>query len=123
MINYSSVEEAVSNIGYDILYPSYLPDGVKIERVVFTDMGNGTIQIVFSTNFENLWIDITNPTVTPEHLKTFNLYNNGEIDFYILEKSSLYQVFAWHENMEYNIMNNNYDELINILNGIKEIEK
>ena len=124
LISYSSLEEVVLNTGYDILYPSYLPDGVKIDRVVVTDVGNEKVQIIFKTNIENLWIDIINPPITSEeNLKKLDKYNNGEVDFYIFGQASYYQAYLHYGNMEYSIMHNNYDELINILNGMKELEK
>ena len=122
--NYSSVEEAVATIDADILYPTYLPEGVGIERIIVTDNGEGGLKISFFSNNENLWIDIINPAITSEEdLKTLNVYNNGKMDFYILEKATTYQAIACFEHYEYCIVYNNYDELINLLNGIKEIEK
>ena len=122
--NYSSVEEAVAAIGADILYPTYLPEGVEIERIIVTENGEDGLKISFLSNFENLWIDIIAPAQTfSDDLTTYYFYNNGQIDFYILEKSTICQAMAWYKNTEYSILYNNYDELINILNGIKEIEK
>lgn len=123
-LQYSSVEEAISSLEYRILYPSYLPEGVKIERIVVTDNGQGGMKIVFITNDINLSLDVTNSYQTnPENWNEAIIYNVGSIEFYIIEKLGTYQAIGYSDDLEYNVMYHNYDELINILDGIKEIEK
>lgn len=122
--NYSSVEEAIATIDIDILYPSYLPEGVEIERIVVAENGEDGFRILLLSNYENLRIEIIAPTQTSsEDLTTYCIYNNGEFDFYILEKATICQAMIWYKDIEYRVVHNNYYELINILNGIKEIEK
>ena len=124
LINYSSVEEAVSNIGYDILYPSYLPDGVIIERIVLADVGQGEIKIIFVSNDINLHIGISNDISAMDQIdESAEIYNSENIAFEIFYKAGIYQSLGEYEIMKYSVKYDDYDELINILNGIKEIEK
>lgn len=123
---YSSVEEAVSALEHDILYPSYLPEGIKIERIVATDNGQEGTNILFVTNTNEISIRITissAPFVAPS--KDFIEYDNGIIKFYIVKKPETVQVFGEYQGAKYGVVLGNYDELtlINILEGIKEIEK
>ena len=49
--SYSSLEEAVMSTGYNVLYPSHLPSGITIERIVITDVDSkGNIFISYVAN-------------------------------------------------------------------------
>ena len=101
-----------------------MPEGVEIERIVVAENGEDGFRILLLSNYENLRIEIIAPTQTSsEDLTTYCIYNNGEFDFYILEKATICQAMIWYKDIEYRVVHNNYYELINILNGIKEIEK
>lgn len=123
-LQYSSVEEAISSLEYRILYPSYLPEGVKIERIVVTDNGQGGMKIVFITNDINLHIGISNDISAMDQIdESAEIYNSENIAFGIFYKAGIYQSLGEYEKMKYSVKYDDYDELINILNGIKEIEK
>ncbi len=126
LFNYSSIEEAIKSIDSDMLYPTYLPEGIKVDRVVVTNINeNAQMSTAYVTNYKDLSIMMfSNVNTTVDNLENSTLYDGGTIDFYIVETpDKKYQAMAIYENIMYNIKYTNYDELIKILDGIKEIEK
>ena len=123
---YASLEEAVKSTGYDVLYLSNLPRGVEVESVVVSD-GDSTedVVILYVTNNANLSVSIYSYSNSfYPNREDYTIYEDSIIDFYIAEKDDgSYQAIGLYNGMRYSIKYNNYDELINILNGIKEIEK
>ena len=125
LINYSSIEEAIGAIDSNMLYPTYLPVGVKVDRVIIANSKEvPQMSIVYVTNDKNLSIMIApKDDAIVEDLENSTAYEGAIINFYIWEFDGIYQAVGIHNNMKYNIKYNNYDELIKILNVIKEIEK
>ena len=126
LISCTSIEDAVRLIDEEMLYPTYLPDGVKIEKIVATNIDSESqLKVFYITNDSELSIMIdTNIDSDYDDWNNATVYSDSIVDFYIMKKSDgSCQAVGLHNNMRYYIKNNNYDELINILNGIKEIEK
>lgn len=126
LINCTSIADAVKLIDENMLYPTYLPEGVKIEKIAVADVNdNGSIMISYVTNGSNLFIEIySNSNLPPYVLEKATLYEHEFIDFYIIKKTDgSCQAVGLYNDMRYSIKCNNYDELVNILDGIKEIEK
>ena len=122
---YNSLEDAVMATEYDILYPSYLPNGIIIERIVITDVDSkGSIFISYVSNYSDFSITIdTNVDSTHTDWDESIIYKDSIVDFYIVKKSNgSCQAVGVYNDMRYSIKYNNYDELINILNGMKEIK-
>ena len=85
---------------------------------------NDLMSIVIITNDINLSLDVTNSYQTnPDNWNEAIIYDAGSIEFYIIEKFGVYQAIGHYDDLEYNVMYHDYDDLINILNGVKEIEK
>ena len=124
-MEYNSLEEAVKATGYDILYPSYLPKEVNIERIVMAEVdSNGAMAISYVTNNADISISISlNFNLNYPNWDNSIVYSNAIMEFYIVDLEGEFQAVGLYNNMKYSIKYNNYDELINILNGIKEIEK
>ena len=126
LINCTSIADAVKLIDENMLYPTYLPEGVKIEKIVATNVdAESQLKIFYITNDNSLSITIY-ANSDSEHLNWENsiVYKNDFIDFYIVPTiDGNYQAVGLYNDMRYSIKHNDYDELINMLDGIKEIEK
>lgn len=126
LINCTSIADAVKLIDENMLYPTYLPEGVKIEKIVATNVDEESqLKIFYVSNDSELSIMIdTNIDSDYDDWNNATVYSDSIVDFYIMKKSDgSCQAVGLHNNMRYYIKNNNYEELINILDGIKEIEK
>ena len=120
---YSSLEQAIKATEVDILYPSYLPNGVKIERIVVTKEED-QVMISYITNDSGLSIRITVEVDSISDIQeNSKLYRSPIMDFYTMSKSEIIQATGVYKENKYDIQYNNYAELAKILNGLKEIEK
>ena len=126
IFTYSSTEEAVKSIDSNMLYPTYLPNGVKMERIVVMEYEDRNSKVIYYiTNNENLSITINyNFNLIYPDLEYSAVHTDSIIDFYIMKMDeTCYQAVGISDNIRYSIKYNNYDELINILNGMKVFEK
>lgn len=125
--NYSSVEEAVEAVGWDVFYPTYMPEGTKTERIVIVELDDkGASCIMIVTNNKNLFMATTNIYKNAiEDLRDTTIYETESLKWYIIDTkpNGNYQAMAHYENIEYCVAYNDYDELLKILDGFKEIEK
>lgn len=122
--SYSSLEDALKSVDENILYPSYLPNSVKIERIFIVKSDDGSISISFITNDDNISIRMTtNVTSISDLEKNSNLYKSSNIDFYLFEEDGIYQSTGLLKNVRYSIKYTDYDEMLNIMDGFKEIKK
>ena len=75
---------------------------------------NTNFSIIVDSDVDSTHIDWNNSIICE--------YSN--IKFYIIQTiDGSYQATGLYNNMRYSIKYNNYEELINVLNGIREIEK
>ena len=126
IFTYSSIEEAIKSIHSEMLYPTYLPDGVKMERIVVMDYDDSNSRaICYIANDDKLSITINyNFNLIYPDLEYSTVHAGSIIEFYIIKTiDGGYQAVSINNNTRYSVKYNNYDELINILNGLKEIEK
>lgn len=117
-IAYSSIEELMQTEGYDILYPTTLPDGIEITKISQQVVNED--YVIYSIQFtnENLSVMISNRcNVTQEDLLQYEFYKTENLIFYIEKISdNSYQATAHDEKYEYLIYSDNYDVLKTILN-------
>ena len=121
--SFNSVEDAINEMQYNILDFTYLPNGIRIEKIIATTTKDGEA-ISFVTNDKNLYIRVTigAESVLGDKDDVY-IHQSGLIDYYIIEESEVYQAEGIYENVNYGIQYNNYYELLKILDGLKEIEK
>ncbi len=124
---YDSVEEALKAGGFEgILYPTKLPEGVKIERVVYSNDGDDS---KYRLNF------ICSSDTISYRVFLYKKYNSEDWDsedsitinqreFHIIPytDSGYYQASIEHNGYQYIITSTNYNSIIDILNSIKEIK-
>ena len=125
VVTYNSIEELLQAEGYDIMYPSDLPDGVKITKI--SEQSVSEKEIVYCYQFTDETLFIMASTVSrfpPEKLEKYDQLKNDSILAYFMKKeNSEYQIIAYDERYEYSIYGSDYDALIKILNGMRGIEK
>lgn len=122
---YATVEEFLQAEGLDILYPTVLPDGVKVEKIVQTFYGEGKFDLTFVFNTSSIQYSVYN----------FDLYRFQITDAYeviecnnyafsvLISSSGAYQANNISESYAYCISCENYDELKNIVNELEETER
>ena len=124
---YDSVEEALKAGGFEgILYPTELPEGVKIERIVHLNNGNANMhEISFMLNSPNISYRIFN---SKKHqmdswsaIETLNINNRVYIIAY-MQDIQQYQAGCYHNGYEHIIMASEYENLISIINSMEEIK-
>lgn len=126
IISCTSIADAVKLIDENMLYPTYLPEGVKIEKIVATNVdaesqlkifyvsNDSELSIMIDTNIDSDYADWNNATI----------YSDAIVNFYLIKTvDGDYQAVGVHEKLRYIVKYNDYSELIDILGGIKEIEK
>ena len=124
--NYPTAEDAIKSLNMDLLYPSYLPERVKIEKIAITDIDDSESKLVYyvANNSEfsiELYVD---ENVSLPNWENAIIYENDNTDFYIIKTvDGNYQAVGLYNNVRYSIVYIDYDELIKILNGFKEIGK
>ena len=123
--SYTSFEDAIEAIDEDILYPSYLPDGVRVERIVVTkSKADEKVMVSYITNDKNLYIRVTIGTkATLDYEENAYIYESALSEYYIIRENQIYQASGIYKKEYSDIQYNNYDELLKILDGLKEMEK
>lgn len=124
-ITYGSIEELISTEGYDILYPSKLPNDIQITKVAMNEISDEHSVFTFSFNDMDLSLFVSNNfEISQEDLSTCETFETEEMIFYIKTFSSgIYQATGYDENFEYRITYTNYDNLKMILENMKGIKK
>ena len=124
-IAYSSIEDLMQIEGYDILYPTMLPDGVEITGVFqqVVDKNHTIYALQFSD--ENLSVMVSNQkNLWQEDLEKHTQITITNMLCYVKQlPNGLYQAIAYDDKYEYIISYSDYDDLIMILNSMKGLEK
>lgn len=119
---YSSVKEAVHALELNVLYPTSLPKGAKIERIILTNYGDPDIyNIIFIANKpEEFRFQISNEILTdPQNWQDATRYEISGVTFYILPINGGYQAVAHQNGFEYQVFAANKDDLLIMINGMK----
>ena len=86
---YATVEEAADALELDILYPTAMPEGVKLEKVVLSAIGYDVYEVIFITNKPTeCRMCVKNEVVTdPSTWQNTTMHEAGGITFYVLPLS------------------------------------
>ena len=122
---YDSVEEALKAGGFEgILYPTELPEGVKIERIVYSNDGDGSkyrLSFVFNSKQYSYRIYNYNSYQMDAWKSTNTLTVNGiEYITTYMSDISQYQAGYYHNGYEYIIMTTDYENLLIFINSMEE---
>ena len=124
---YDSVEEALKAGGFEgILYPTELPEGVKIERVLFINDGdtdNYRLNFIFNSDQYSYRIYSYN-SYQMENWPSLTVQKINDIEYVITYMSDInqYQAGCYHNGHEQVFISTDYEILIDILNSMKEIK-
>ncbi len=121
---YSTVEEAADALELDILYPTQMPRNVEIEKIVLSVIGPNVYEVIFITNKPTEYrMSAKNEVVTdPSTWQNTTQYDIDGITFYVLPLSDKeYLAIGQQNGFEYQITATNMEELLIILNGMKEL--
>ena len=115
---YDSIQEMVKTENLDIMYPTLLPEGVDVEIVSLTDTENNqsVVQIITNDSAVNIQIELD---TSEFHTTIDTIYEHNERIYYIILEEH-YVAVCYHKNNKYYISANNYEDLILIINNMKE---
>ena len=123
---YATVEEAAEALELDILYPTAMPEGVKLEKIVLSAIGPSVYEVIFMTDQPSACrISVKNEIVTdPATWQNTTKHEAGGITFYVLPLSDKEFLAVGQQNgFEYQITATNIEDLLVILNGMKQVIK
>ena len=117
---YSTIGEMVESESLDIMYPSKLPDNVAVVRVNVNESEQGNMQIQIITNDDRTTVFIEKNVKPSDNLGEYNkTYVINGATYYIFE-DDIYFATCYHKDNYYYVQANHYDELILIINNMKE---
>ena len=124
-IAYSSIEHLIETEGYNILYPTTLPEGIEITKVSQAIITNDYCLYCIQFTDETLFISVSNKqTISKDDMKRMEEYKTLNILFYIEKISDYtYQAVGYRDEYEYVVYCDSYEKLTVILDGMKGLEK
>ena len=125
VVSYDSIEELLQIEGYDILYPSELPDGIVVTKISQQIIDEDYILYSFQFTDSNLSVVVsTRYNISQEDLSNDKRLDISTLTTYLVkQESGIYQAVGYDNKYEYLFYCTDYDVLIKILNGMKGIEK
>jgi hypothetical protein len=125
VVNYSSIEELLKEEGYDILYPSNLPEGVRISQILQQIVSEDYVVYCYQFTDESVSMTVSSVArISSESLSRYECHETENITFYLKKRSdTLYEAVTYDGPYEYQIHCKDYDTLIMIINGMKGIEQ
>ena len=122
---YTTVEEAAEALELDILYPTAMPEGVKLEKIVLSAIGPNVYEIIFITDKPTEYrMSVKNEILTdPATWQNTTKYEIGGVTFYVLPLSDKELLAIGQQNgFEYQITALNMQDLLVILNGMRMLK-
>lgn len=117
---YSNIEELLEKEELHILYPSQLPQDIKIQEIIQIDYENNLHELIFSFSSDELNFGITNYNVNDLSNISYSIKNINNIDYYIFKDGNgIYHATFYYNNLQHNLTHINYEELITILEFMK----
>lgn len=122
---YASIEEWIKETGLEIMYPTVLPEGVKIEEISHSTYGEGEYDIEYIFNSPKMWMHCCNFDLSQYRPQSGNeIYRFGNFEFEIQPAPIKgYQASAVFNEIAYVIVADEYDDLILVIQNLKGIKK
>ena len=125
VVTYNSIEELLQEEGYDIMYPSRLPENVQILQMHHYVISEE--HAVYSFIFTDVDISVaisSIPSISAEDLEKHERVETNTMSAYLMEKENgYYQLIGYDGKYEYLIYGSDCDVLIEILDGMKGLRK
>ena len=118
---YATIEELVEKEDLHILYPTNLPDGIKLESILQTFQSENEYSLFFEFSDKSFTMRVTNQkTGTNGNSDNKTLHSINGIDFYVAELGNdVYHATCQYNNFKYTFQCNGYDTMTNLLNNMK----
>ena len=125
VVTYNSIEELLQEEGYDIMYPSKLPEGVQLAKILEQVVSEERTVYCYMFNDQSIFITATTThSILEEDLQEYPQIGSVHKGGYLVkEEKEDYQVILHDGKYEYLIRCYDYDVLIEILNGMKGLQK
>ena len=125
VVTYNSIEELLQAEGYDIMYPSDLPDGIQITKISEQIISKDRVVYCYVFSDQNFSITVsTTHSILKEDLEKYHQIENISMRAYVMKAiNGEYQAICYDSKYEYLIRCYDYDVLTEILNGMKGVEK
>lgn len=118
---YKSLEELVEKEHLDIMYPTVLPDNMKVSEVRKIDYEGGNFEILILFNSYNSGISVHNYNLSeyalPDDIDT--IQSNGNTYGYFQTPDGRFQANCVTAGYAYCITCDKYDDLVTIIQGMK----
>lgn len=123
---YNNIEELLVAEGLSFMYPTILPDNVKINKIIMTKSADSeTYTVHLKCSDERISVIVRNyHSIDIYTLQNSTVYEVNSHKYYIstLEDNS-YQAICQENGFEYRIITHDYNYLIIIINYLKGIKK
>ena len=125
VVAYQSIEELLQAEGYDIMYPSDLPEDVHIKSIIQQIISKERITYCYQFTDQSVSVAIsTVPRISQNNLDKYERIETDVMLAYLISKQDgNCQIVSYDGKYEYLICGSDYDVLIDILNGMKGIGK
>lgn len=120
---YNSIEELLSKEDLDILYPSSLPGGIKLQSVSITEFDGNEFTLTFIFSNDSIGISVYNFDLSSHIFDTEDTVTINGIEYRVSHISEWYQADCVTDKYAYTITSLDYDNLIYLLNSMKEYEE
>ena len=122
LVKYDSIESLLNEENFDILYPTWLPEDTKVEKLILVEDSAGTeIQFVFNNEemyYKVMLYDYYGDSIYSLSDDTFDY--NGET-YYLTSVFGQTKAVLVHDKFSYSITTTDRETLINIIKGLKKV--
>lgn len=121
---YKSISKAEKAENIELLEPTYLPDGNETNEISLNNDGDLRTGYFNLSIGPPLSIEFTVEEKIPDDIMAFIMYtetiNNFECHFVEMDDVNMVQAYILHKGVVYNITYNNKEELVKIIENLKE---
>ena len=116
---YKSVQEMLEAEKIDIMYPTVFPEGVTFKNICVGEHANGDQYIDFRVN--DVWVGLSIELDAPKFTASNPItYEHNGITYYIDKSKNGWYATCYYNNDQYLIQAYSYDDLILIIDNMKE---
>ena len=118
---YIETDELIEKENLGILYPSDLPDDLKIKEIqqFYESTDEYSLVFVFLERTDRIYVS-NNEKIDVEKIENAETVSIGGIDFYVTQtESGIYQATGWHNGFRYNFQSMEYEKIMIMLNCLK----
>jgi hypothetical protein len=124
VIEYHSIEDLLKSEKLEILYPTWIPEDIKIDSILLTERKEGT-SVTFVFNNSDVFFNVFMYEVYPKIIENprFDVLKINGVDCYLSMLDEKHNAIFYFDSKTYSISAKEYDTLIHLLNNILSEEK